>query len=106
MLLTHPAPGHSFHMVEHTALGIWQSYSIPPPLLHGGEGSSFPDSVPSNNTDNSESVVGITPVDSGMVMRHHIDELIAWSHFYPGFMGKMSTLTHFPLQPVCKDYFF
>ena len=29
---------------------------------------------------------------------------IAQSHIEPGFMGKMSTLTYFLLQPGCEDY--
>ena len=27
-------------------------------------------------------------------------------HIYPGFTGKVSSLTHFPLEPGCKDYAF
>ena len=41
---------------------------IPPPSLHGGEGSSFPGFVPSNATVNSESAMGIKPGDSGVVI--------------------------------------
>ena len=39
--------------------GLAESHLIPPPSLHGGEGSSFPCLVPSNHTIDSESVVGI-----------------------------------------------
>ena len=28
------------------------------------------------------------------------------SHIYPGFTGKVSSLTHFPLEPGCEDYSF
>ena len=28
------------------------------------------------------------------------------SHIYPGFMGKVSTLNHLPLEPACEDYSF
>ena len=33
-------PNHPICMVGHTALGAWQSQLVPPPSLHGGEGSS------------------------------------------------------------------
>ena len=31
---------------------------------------------------------------------------IAWSNIYPGFPGKLFTLTHFPLEPSSEDYSF
>ena len=31
---------------------------------------------------------------------------MAYSHIYPGFTGKASSLTHFPLEPGCEDYSF
>ena len=31
---------------------------------------------------------------------------MACSHIYPGFTGKVSSLTHFPLEPGCEDYSF
>ena len=31
---------------------------------------------------------------------------VACSHIYPGFTGKVSSLTHFPLEPGCEDYAF
>ena len=31
---------------------------------------------------------------------------MAHSHIYPGFTGKVSSLTHFPLEPGCEDYAF
>ena len=34
------------------------------------------------------------------------EQVFAHSHIYPGFMGKVSSLTHFPLKPGCEDYFF
>ena len=90
-----------------------ESHLIPPPSLHGGEGSSFPGLVPSDDTVNSEFVVGITPAYSGVVIGYQVDEFthtwsaeqfVAHSHIYPGFTGKVSSLTHFP--PGCEDYFF
>ena len=61
-------------MVGHTALGPWQSHQIPPPSLHGGEGPSFPDWVPPDDTVNSDSLVGMQFSDSGMVIRYQDDE--------------------------------
>ena len=63
----------------------------------------------------SESVVVIKPGDSGMVIRYQIDEFthtwsaewfVAHSHIYPWFSGKLSSLSHFPLEPGCEDYSF
>ena len=71
--------------------------------------------VPPNDTVNSESVVGILTGDSGMVIGYQVDyftdtqlaeQFVAHSHIYPGFMGKVSALTTFPLEPGCEDYFF
>ena len=93
--------------------GLAESHLIPLPSPHGREGSSFQGNVPADDTGNSESVVGVKPGDSFEVIGYQVDEftctlsaehLIAQSHIYPGFMGKMSTLTYFPLEPGCEDY--
>ena len=64
---------------------------------------------------NSESVMGIKPGDSSVVTVYQVDEFthtwsaeqfVACSHIYPGFTGKVSSLTHFPLEPGCEDYAF
>ena len=64
---------------------------------------------------NSESVMGIKPGDSGVVIGYQVDELIntwsaewfvAHSHIYPGFTSKVSSLTYFPLQLGCEYYSF
>ena len=64
---------------------------------------------------NSKSVVRVKPGNSGVVIRYQVDEFvhpwlaehfIASSHICPGFLGKVSTLTHFPLKPSHKDYSF
>ena len=34
------------------------------------------------------------------------EHFVAWSHIYPGFMGKVLTLTNFLLEPGCEDYSF
>ena len=34
------------------------------------------------------------------------EQFVAHSHIYPGFMGKVSSLTHFPLEPGCEDFSF
>ena len=61
---------------------------------------------------NVESVLGIKPGNSGVVIGYQVDEctytwlaqyIVARSHIYRGFMGT-STLTHFPLEPECEDY--
>ena len=92
-----------------------ESHLIPLPSLHDGERSSFPGLVPSDNTVDSESVMGIKPSDSCVVVGYQVDEFthtwsaeqfVACSHIYPGFTGKVSSLTHFPLEPGCEDYAF
>ena len=114
-MLLHKLFPSPIYMVGHTALGAWQSHPIPVPSLHGGEGSSFPGLVPTNDTVNSESVVGIKPGDSGVVIGYQVDEFtstwsaetfVAHSNIFPGFTGKVSLLTHFPLEPGCEDYSF
>ena len=58
--------------------------------------------------------MGIKPSDSDVVIGYPVDELtctwsaeyfVACSHLYPGFTGKVSSLTHF-LEPGCEDYSF
>ena len=67
-------------MVGHAALGAHQSHLIPLPSLHGGEGSSFPGLVPLGGTVDSESVVGVKPGNSGVVIVYQVDEFThTWS---------------------------
>ena len=96
-------------------MGLAESHPIPLLCLHNGEGSTFPSLVPSDDMVNSESVVDIKPGDSGVVIGYQVDELthtwsaeqfVACSHIYPGFTCKVSSLTHFPLEPGCEDYSF
>ena len=54
--------------------GLAENHPIPPPSLHGEEGSSFPGLVPSNDMVNYESVVGIKPCDSVVVIGYQVDE--------------------------------
>ena len=115
-LLNQLSPSNSNYMVGHAALGgLAESHLIPPPSLYGGEGSSCQGLVHSSDTVNSESVVGIKPGDSGVVIGYQVDGFthtwspewfVAHSHVYPGFTGKVSLLTHFPLEPGCADYSF
>ena len=86
--------------------GSIESHPIPLPSLYDGEGSSFPGLVPSDKAVDSDSVMGIKPDDSGVVIGYQVDEFtrtwsaeqfVAHSHIYPGFTGKVSSLTHFPL---------
>ena len=71
--------------------------------------------MPSDDAVDSDSVMGIKPGDSGVVIGYQVDEFtctwsaeqfVARSHIYPGFTGKVSSLTHFPLEPGCEDYAF
>ena len=59
--------------------------------------------------------MGIKSGDSGVVIGYLVDEFtctwcaewfMAHSHVYPGFTGKVSSLTHFLLEPGCEDYSF
>ena len=63
----------------------------------------------------SESVMDIKPGDSSVVIGYRVDEFtctwsvewfVACSDIYPGFTGKVSSLTHFPLEPGCEDFAF
>ena len=54
--------------------GSAESHPIPPPSLHDGEGSSFPGLVPSDDTVNSESVMGIKPGYCSVVIGYQVDE--------------------------------
>ena len=89
-----------------------ESHLIPLPSLHDGEGPSFPGFVPSDDVVDSDSVMGIKPGDSGVVIGYQVDEFthtwsaeqfVAHSHIYPRFSGKVSSLTLFPLEPGCED---
>ena len=88
--------------------GSIESHPIPLPSLCDGEGSSFPGLVPSDDVVDSDSVMGIKPGDSSVVIGYQVDEFtqtwsaegfVACSHIYPGFTGKVSSLSHFPLEP-------
>ena len=71
--------------------------------------------MPSDDAVDSDSVMGIKPGDSGVVIGYQVDkftrtwsaeQFVAHSHIYLGFTGKVSSLTHFPLEPGCEDYAF
>ena len=71
--------------------------------------------MPPDDTVNSETVMGVKPGYSIVVIGYQVDEFthnwsaeqfVAHSHIYPGFTGKMSSLTHFSLEPECEDYAF
>ena len=57
--------------------GSIESHLIPPPSLHDGEGSLFPGLVPSDDAVNSDSVMGIKPGDSSVVIGYQVDEFLA-----------------------------
>ena len=109
-----PQPSH-LYCGAYSLGGLAESHLIPLPSLHDGEGSSFPGLVPLDDTVISESVMGVKPGDSGVVIGYQVDEFtctwsaeqfVAHSHIYPGFTGKVSSLTHFPLEPRGEDYAF
>ena len=90
-----------------------ESHPIPLPSLHGGEWSSFPGLFPSDDTLNLQWVLNL--VILVWLIGFQVDEFthtwcgewfVAHSHIYPGFTGKVSSLTHFPLEPGCEDYSF
>ena len=71
--------------------------------------------VPSDDMVDSESVMGIKPGDSGVVIGYQVDEFtyiwsaewfVVHSHIYPGFTSKVLSLTHFSLELGCEDYSF
>ena len=112
LLLIQLFPNHPIYMVGHTGLGAQQkvTQSLCLPYMVGG--SSFPGLVPSNHMVNSESVIGIKPGPTGVVIGYQVDEsthtwsaewFVALFHIYPGFTGKVSSLT---LEPGCGDYSF
>ena len=99
-----PQPSHLYGGA-YSFGSLAESHPILLPSLHGGVGSSFPGLVPSDDTVNSESVMGIKPDDSGVVIGCQLDEFThTWSaetfvahfHIYSGLTGKISSLTHFP----------
>ena len=83
------------------SIQLWecfQSHLIPLPSTHSGGGSSFPSFVPPDYMINSESLVGIEPGDSMMVIGYQVEEFtntclaehfVPELHIYSGFMGKM-----------------
>ena len=71
--------------------------------------------MPSDNAADSDYVMGIKPGYYGVVIGYQVHEFtrtwsaewfVAPSHIYPAFTGKVSSLTHFPLEPGCQDYAF
>ena len=104
-----PHPSHLYGGV-YSLGGLIESHPIWLPSLHDREGSSFPGLVPSDDMVYSEFVMGIKPNDSSVVIGFQVDEVthtwsaewfVAHSHIYPGFTGKVSLLTRFPLFPLC-----
>ena len=92
-----------------------ESHPIPLPSLHGGEGSSVPGLVPFDDTVDPGSAMGIKAGDSGVGIVYEVDEytctwsaeqFVAHSHSYPRFMGKVSSLNHFPLELGSEEYSF
>ena len=76
LLLSQLFPNHLIYMVGHTALEdhcrVTQSIHLPNMM---GRGLSFPGLVPSDDMVDSESVMGIKPGDSGVVIGYQVDEV-------------------------------
>ena len=92
-----PQPSHLYGGA-YSFGGLAERHPIHLPYLHGGEGSSFPGLVPSDDMVNSESVMGVEPSDSGVMIGYQVDEFthtwsaeqfVACSHIYPGFTSKV-----------------
>ena len=74
-----PHPSHLFGGAYSLGCSV-ESHLIPLPSLHGGEGSSFPGLVPSDDVGDSESVMYIKPGDTGVVIGYQVDEFTrTWS---------------------------
>ena len=60
--------------------GSVESHLIPPPSLNDGEVSSFPHLVPSDDAVDSDTVMGVKPTDSSVVIGYQVDEFTrTWS---------------------------
>ena len=85
--------------------GSVESHPIPPPFLCDGEGSSFPGLVPSDDTVDSDSVMGIKPGDSGVLIGYQVDEFThTWSA--ECFCGLLPHLSWVHWQGVIINPFF
>ena len=67
-----PQPSHLYGGA-YSIGDLADSHPIPLPSLHDGEGS-FPGLVPTDDMVDSESVMGIKPGDSGVVIEYQVDE--------------------------------
>ena len=74
--------------------GSTESHLIPPPSLHDGEGSSFPGLVLSDDVVNSDSVMGVKPDDSGVVIGYQANE---FAHTF--ILGSLARCHHYPFSP-------
>ena len=116
LLLISLFPSHSSNMVGHTALGAWQrvTWSLCLPYMVG---RSLLFQVVLHLVTwltpnlwwgfNLLILVWWSGVRLINILIPGLPEcFIAQSLIYPGFMGKVSTLTHFPLEPGCENYSF
>ena len=81
LLLIQLSCSHSNNMMgAYRFGGFAESHQISLPSLHGMDGSHFPGLALPSDRVNSESVVGIKPGDSGVVIGYHVDEFThTWS---------------------------
>ena len=94
---THFSCPQQFHQYNRafSFMGSGETYLIPLPFLHDRKGSSFPFSTSLSDTVYSESVMGIKPGDSGVMIGYWVDEFthiwlakhfIAQSHIYHSYL--------------------
>ena len=74
MLLRKLSSSHSINMMGHKAFEAQQSHPIPFSSLHVMDGLSLPDLVPPSDKVDSESVMGVKPDDSSVVIGFWVDE--------------------------------
>ena len=116
MLLIQLSPSHSIYMLGHTALGDhqWATWCLCLPYM-AERGICFQVVFypMTQSTVNLWWVLNL--VILMFVIGYNVNEFIhtwlvdcfvAWWHIYPGFMGKVSQLTHSSLEPDCEDYSF
>ena len=69
--------------------------------------------VAPNDMVHSKSVLDMKPGDLSVMIGYQVNEsthtwsaehFVVHSHIYPGCKGKVSSLTHFLLEPGCEDY--
>ena len=109
------SPGHPNFMVWHTALGAWQrvTQSLHLPCMVVRDLFQVWFHLMTRSALNLWWALILVILD--LMIGYQVDEFTCtWSpeqfvgdsQIYPGFMVKVSSLIHFPLEPGCEDYSF